>query len=107
VRTGNNFERIVEHKDASETERAITEINSGIYLVRASSLFTALREVSNTNIQGEYYLTDIISILRKRGESVVAWKCSAFAEVLGVNTVEQLAEAQRIIEEDTLVAETA
>lgn len=107
MRTGDNFERIVEHKDASEVERAITEINSGIYLVRAESLFTALREVSNTNVQGEYYLTDIISILRKRGESVVAWKCSAFAEVLGVNTVEQLAEAQRIIEEDTFVVETA
>ncbi len=106
VRIEGNFERIVEHKDASESERAITEINSGIYLVRASSLFTALREVSNSNVQGEYYLTDIISILRGHGERVIAWKCDAFTEVLGINTIDQLAEAQRIMEQ-TLQGEPA
>lgn len=106
VRMGGNFERIVEHKDASEAERAITEINSGIYLVRASALFTALREVSNSNVQGEYYLTDIISILRAHGEGVTAWKCDAFTEVLGVNTIDQLADAQRIMEQ-ALQAELA
>ncbi len=108
VRANDDFERIVEHKDASEAERAITEINSGIYLVRSGELFSALREVSNTNVQGEYYLTDIISILRGRGESVSAWKCDAFAEVLGVNTVEQLADAQRLMEvENRVLAEVA
>ncbi|MCS6808438.1 MAG: NTP transferase domain-containing protein [Candidatus Kapabacteria bacterium] len=91
------FEKIVEHKDANQEERAITEINSGIYLVRSSALFSALREVSNNNAQGEYYLTDIIDILRRRGESVHAWKCDAFLEVLGVNTLEQLAEAEDIV----------
>lgn len=107
VRTSGDFERIVEHKDASDAERAITEINSGIYLVHSSALFGALREVSNTNVQGEYYLTDIISILRERGERVSAWKCNAFAEVLGINTIEQLAHAQRMMEEHNLVAEPA
>lgn len=92
------FERIVEHKDASEAERALTEINSGIYLVNAKQLFAALHHVSNTNVQGEYYLTDIISILRGRGERVAAWKCDAFGEVLGVNTVQQLEEAQETLE---------
>ena len=97
VRDGDGaFEWIVEHKDASEQERGITEINSGIYLVRAAHLFSALQEISNANAQGEYYLTDIIAILRARGERVAAWKSDAFAEVLGVNTVEQLSEAQRL-----------
>lgn len=100
VRVGNgDFERIVEHKDASETERAITEINSGIYLVQAAALFSALSEVSNSNAQGEYYLTDIIGILRKHGKGVSAWKCDAFKEVLGVNTIEQLADAQAMLEQ--------
>jgi UDP-N-acetylglucosamine pyrophosphorylase len=92
------FERIVEHKDASDDERAVTEINSGIYLVNATKLFSALHQVSNSNVQGEYYLTDIISILRGRGERVAAWKCDAFGEVLGVNTVQQLEEAQIMLE---------
>jgi UDP-N-acetylglucosamine diphosphorylase/glucosamine-1-phosphate N-acetyltransferase len=94
-----DFERIVEHKDASETERAITEINSGIYLVRADALFHALHSVSNANVQGEYYLTDIVSILRGEGKRVAAWKCAAFEEVQGVNTIEQLEEAQRVLDE--------
>lgn len=100
VRSQNgDFERIVEHKDANETERAITEINSGIYLVHADALFHALRSVSNANVQGEYYLTDIVSILRAEGKRVAAWKCAAFEEVQGVNTIEQLEEAQRVLDE--------
>jgi UDP-N-acetylglucosamine diphosphorylase/glucosamine-1-phosphate N-acetyltransferase len=99
VRDGDGaFERIVEHKDASERERDIAEINSGIYLARAALLFSALQKISNANAQGEYYLTDIIAILRASGERVVAWKSDASAEVLGVNTVEQLFEAQRLAE---------
>lgn len=93
-----DVERIVEHKDASEEERTISEINSGIYLVNAQALFTALKQVSNGNAQGEYYLTDIVSILRTRGEGVAAWKSAAFEEVQGVNTIEQLEEAQRALE---------
>ncbi len=91
------FERIVEHKDASEAERTIAEINSGIYLVHAPSLFSALAQVSNTNVQGEYYLTDIISILRSTSKTVYAWKCDMFEEVHGINTVEQLEQATEIL----------
>jgi UDP-N-acetylglucosamine diphosphorylase/glucosamine-1-phosphate N-acetyltransferase len=101
--THNEFERIVEQKDASEAERAITEINSGIYLVDAKVLFSALHKVSNGNAQGEYYLTDIVSILRISGEAVSAWKSTAFDEVQGVNTVEQLHAAQRLLEEQAAV----
>jgi UDP-N-acetylglucosamine pyrophosphorylase len=107
VRTGlqanGAFERIVEHKDASDQEREITEINSGIYLVEATALFAALKRVSNGNVQGEYYLTDIVSIVREDGGRVAAWQCSAFEEVQGVNTVEQLQEAQRVIDEDLVI----
>lgn len=110
VRTGyvsnGAFERIVEHKDANEHERMITEINTGIYLVRASALFSALKRVSNSNVQGEYYLTDIVSILRADGERVAAWQCSAFEEVQGVNTIEQLQDTQRILNEQAMLGET-
>jgi UDP-N-acetylglucosamine diphosphorylase/glucosamine-1-phosphate N-acetyltransferase len=103
------FERIVEHKDASEAEREIREINSGIYLVDAQKLFAALRNVSNANAQGEFYLTDIIGILRAQGADsadgtenlasiVVAWQTNAFHEVQGINTIAQLAEAQATLE---------
>jgi UDP-N-acetylglucosamine pyrophosphorylase len=91
------FERIVEHKDATDAERRITEINSGIYLVHASVLFAALRSVSNNNAQGEYYLTDIVSIVRSQGKLVEAWKMPEFQEVQGVNTVQQLEEAESML----------
>jgi UDP-N-acetylglucosamine pyrophosphorylase len=107
VRLANgDVERIVEQKDASEEERMISEINSGIYLVKADALFAALKQVSNGNAQGEYYLTDIVSILRTRGEGVAAWKSAAFEEVQGVNTIEQLEEAQRVLVTQTLVTQT-
>lgn len=98
-----DFERIVEQKDASEQERTISEINSGIYLVKAKSLFAALKQVSNGNAQGEYYLTDIVSILRTSGEGVSAWKSEAFEEVQGVNTVEQLEEVERALEAQSVL----
>ncbi|TAE27022.1 MAG: UDP-N-acetylglucosamine pyrophosphorylase [Candidatus Kapaibacterium sp.] len=100
VRAANgDFERIVEHKDASEQERSIKEINSGIYFVQSSALFQALHQVSNSNAQGEYYLTDIVSIVRASDAPVAAWKCTAFEEVQGINTVEQLEDARRALEE--------
>jgi UDP-N-acetylglucosamine diphosphorylase/glucosamine-1-phosphate N-acetyltransferase len=102
-RVNGDVERIVEQKDANEQERTISEINSGIYLVKAESLFTALKQVSNGNAQGEYYLTDIVSILRTRGEGVAAWKSEAFEEVQGVNTVEQLEEVERVLEARSVV----
>lgn len=91
------FERIVEHKDATEQERAIRDINSGIYIVQAQHLFSALEQVQNNNAQGEYYLTDIVDILRRQGKTVHAWRSTAFGEVQGINTVEQLAAAEEYL----------
>lgn len=99
IRNGDGeFERIVEHKDATEQERTAREINTGIYIVDAAALFGALAGVSNSNAQGEYYLTDIVAILREQGGKVHACLVDAFGEVQGINTVEQLAAAEEYIQ---------
>src|SRR5699024_3038396 len=68
IRNGDNeVERIVEHKDANEREQLVTEINTGTYCFDNRALFKALQEVSNDNAQGEYYLPDVIEILRQQG----------------------------------------
>lgn len=91
-----NFTKITEQKDASPEEALVNEVNSGIYIVSANELFKALSLVQNTNSQGEYYLTDIISILRHQGKTVTAWICPNFDEVQGVNTIEQLTEVESV-----------
>jgi bifunctional UDP-N-acetylglucosamine pyrophosphorylase / glucosamine-1-phosphate N-acetyltransferase len=93
-RGGDEVERIVEHKDASEAERAVREINSGTYCFRSSALFSALGEVKNDNAQGEYYLTDVVEILIRRGERVCAYKIADPAEAMGVNSPEELERAE-------------
>ena len=92
-----NLQRIVEHKDASEQERSVNEINSGIYIVDCSDLFSALEGLSNNNAQGEYYLTDIISILQGRGKSVSAWLAPSWEELHGINTIADLERASDIL----------
>jgi bifunctional UDP-N-acetylglucosamine pyrophosphorylase / glucosamine-1-phosphate N-acetyltransferase len=90
-------EKIVEHKDATEAERSISEINTGTYCFDNQALFTALELVSNDNVQGEYYLTDVIEILKKQGEVVSAYQTSEFEETLGINDRKALAEAEQIM----------
>ena len=90
-------EKIVEHKDASEDERKINEINTGTYCFDNMALFEALKNVSNDNVQGEYYLPDVIEILKKQGEVVSAFQTNEFEETLGVNDRVALAEAERIM----------
>lgn len=90
-------ERIVEHKDATERERQVTEINTGTYCFDNKALFSALKEVGNDNVQGEYYLTDVIEILKKRGESIAAFTTPDFEETLGVNDRVALAHAEKIM----------
>jgi bifunctional UDP-N-acetylglucosamine pyrophosphorylase / glucosamine-1-phosphate N-acetyltransferase len=92
--TSGHVEKIVEHKDASEAERKITEINTGTYCFDNQALFNALKNVSNDNVQGEYYLPDVIEILKKQGEIVVAYQTNDFNETLGVNDRVALAEAE-------------
>lgn len=93
----NEVERIVEHKDANEQELQIDEINTGTYCVDNELLFEALKEVSNDNAQGEYYLPDIIEILQKRSKKVSAYLTPDFDETLGINDRVALAQAEKIM----------
>ena len=88
---------IVEHKDASERELAIDEINSGVYAFQASGLESALHHVSTDNAQGEQYLTDVLGILRSAGETVAAYVAADVDDVHGINDRVQLAEAGKIM----------
>ncbi|HKO97696.1 MAG TPA: bifunctional UDP-N-acetylglucosamine diphosphorylase/glucosamine-1-phosphate N-acetyltransferase GlmU [Pyrinomonadaceae bacterium] len=98
----NNFARITEQKDASEEERQIKEINSGIYCFAADKLFDALARVEPTNQQGEYYLTDVPSILLSDGEKVNIFLHHDAREVYGVNTRAELAEFENLIRRNTV-----
>jgi len=92
------LDRIVEEKDATDDERAVREINAGTYFFNRQALARALSELDNDNAQGEYYLPDTISLLKSAGERVAAWISPESAEeVLGVNTREQLEEAEVIL----------
>ena len=86
---------IVEHKDATEQQRAITEIYSGIMAVPARQLKTWLARLDNKNAQGEYYLTDIVKFAVADGVAVVAHKITDAVQVAGVNSPVQLAELER------------
>ncbi len=91
------FARIVEEKDATEEERAATELNAGVYLFRAGPLFQALSHLRRDNAQGEYYLTDVPAFLLERGDRVgVCDRCDP-VEMLGVNTVDQLQQVETIL----------
>ncbi|MBY0557979.1 MAG: bifunctional UDP-N-acetylglucosamine diphosphorylase/glucosamine-1-phosphate N-acetyltransferase GlmU [Burkholderiaceae bacterium] len=96
VREDGEIKRIVEQKDATEAERAIKEINSGILVVPTARLKQWLGALKNNNAQGEYYLTDIVAMAVADGVPVVAAQPSAQWEVAGVNSKVQLAELERI-----------
>jgi bifunctional UDP-N-acetylglucosamine pyrophosphorylase/glucosamine-1-phosphate N-acetyltransferase len=85
--------RIVEQKDAAEEQRAIREINAGIYLAERGFLFAALRQVGTDNSQGEVYLTDIVGIAVKQGCRVEKFIHRPAIDVLGVNSRVELAQA--------------
>ena len=98
VRTsGGNLDKIVEDKDATESVRAIKEINSGIYVFDIGTLFSVLKHVDRKNAQGEYYLTDTFAlIIAQFGHASVAVAITEDQlEVSGVNTKEQLLELEQ------------
>lgn len=95
---GGHFVSIREQKDASESEKLIREINSGIYLVDATSLFEALTHITPDNAQHEYYLTDIFSYFLAQGQSIGAVATEDMIEIMGVNTIEQLEALEKMIE---------
>lgn len=88
-----HVEKIVEQKDASESEARVQEINTGTYVFDNEILFEALANVNNDNAQGEYYLPDVIEILKKQGQIVSAYQMTDMSEALGVNDRVALAEA--------------
>lgn len=89
--------KIVEDRDASPEERAIREINVGTYVVDGAFLFAALDKVQPHNAQGEYYLTDIVDMAVTQGHRVAALPLTNPDEGLGVNTRQQLAEAEHVV----------
>ncbi|MET9418047.1 bifunctional UDP-N-acetylglucosamine diphosphorylase/glucosamine-1-phosphate N-acetyltransferase GlmU [Streptomyces klenkii] len=95
---------IVEHKDASDEQRAIREINSGVFAFDAQLLTDALGKVRTDNSQGEEYLTDVLGILREAGHRVGAAVADDHREILGINNRVQLAEARKLLNERLLHA---
>jgi bifunctional UDP-N-acetylglucosamine pyrophosphorylase / glucosamine-1-phosphate N-acetyltransferase len=91
------FDRIVEQKDATEDVRKIKEINSGIYCFDTRKLYNALSNVKNENSQGEYYLTDVPTLLRERGEDIAIYHHNDSHEIEGINNRVQLADMERIL----------
>jgi len=97
IRSRGRIARIVEERDASPAQRLVREINSGIYAFDAAPLFEALRGVAAGNAQGEYYLTDVIAIYRRRKLPVETLIVSDPREVRGVNSRSELAEVSAIM----------
>ena len=92
------FVKIVEQKDATLEEQRVKEINSGIYIFDSEILSVALEELGNDNAQGEYYLTDTVEIVKAKGLGKVATMViNDMNEIKGVNSPEQLAEAEDIL----------
>jgi bifunctional UDP-N-acetylglucosamine pyrophosphorylase/glucosamine-1-phosphate N-acetyltransferase len=97
VRSGGEISRIVEERDAGPAERAITEINSGIYAFDLASLFEALSTIATQNAKNKYYLTHLVYINRARGFHVTTLLVRDAREVLGINSRSELAEIGRIV----------
>jgi len=89
--------RIVEHKDCTPTELSVQEINTGTYCFDNRKLFQALSQITNDNNQGEYYLTDVIGILKQEGHTVAAYLVEDSGEAIGVNDRVALGEAERLM----------
>lgn len=96
VRKNEEVEKIVEHKDCNESELQLKEINAGMYCFDIESLLDSLGKLKNNNAQGEYYLTDVIGILKAQGKKVGAL-ITEFEETIGVNSRKELAQAEQIL----------
>ncbi|MGE5815031.1 MAG: bifunctional UDP-N-acetylglucosamine diphosphorylase/glucosamine-1-phosphate N-acetyltransferase GlmU, partial [Acidobacteriota bacterium] len=97
VRERDHLARIVEHRDATDEERRIDEINTGIYAFDLGPLFASLRAIGSANAQGEYYLPDLIGIYARRGWRVEAVQTGDVHEVQGINSRSELAQASALV----------
>lgn len=98
IREGGNVVASVEEKDATEAQRAVTEINTGVMIAPGGRLKKWLAEIGNDNAQGEYYLTDVIGLAARDGTTVNGIKADDWTEVMGINDKKQLAEAERALQ---------
>jgi bifunctional UDP-N-acetylglucosamine pyrophosphorylase/glucosamine-1-phosphate N-acetyltransferase len=97
VRSSGRITKIVEERDASPAQRAITEINSGIYAFDLAPLFGALDAIGTANNQGEYYLPDLVAIYRKQKKTVTTWTVARPDEIRGINSRTELAEVASMV----------
>jgi bifunctional UDP-N-acetylglucosamine pyrophosphorylase/glucosamine-1-phosphate N-acetyltransferase len=95
IREEGAIARIVEHRDATEAERRIREINSGVYVFDLEPLFASLRALGSANAQGEYYLPDLVALYRGRGLTVETMTMPDGSEIRGVNSRAELATLSR------------
>ena len=91
-----NFEKIIEHKDATNIEKEINEINTGIYIFDSKTLFSELPKIRNENIQGEYYLPDVLFYILENNDKVSLLKTKYIYEIQGVNNEQQLQKLNEI-----------
>jgi len=98
IRKDDNVERIVEQKDATDEQKAVREINTGVMLCAARRMKPWLENLRNDNAQGEYYLTDAIAMAVAGGVTVHGIKADSWTEVMGINDKKQLAEAERALQ---------
>src|SRR5262249_6446401 len=98
--SGDQLAYIVEDRDASREQRLIREVNSGIYAFAIDGLFDTIRRIGTENAQGEYYLPEAVSILRKAGRRVDAVRTPRADEVRGINTRAELAAVNRIMRDE-------
>ena len=98
IRENGEIVRNVEEKDATDDERKIREINTGVFCAPATRLKSWLGRLSNSNAQGEYYLTDVIALAVEDGVTVHGVKAKCQDEIMGINDKKQLAEAERALQ---------
>ncbi len=94
------FQRIVEARDCTPEQAAVTEVNTGTYVFHVPALLSVLDQLNNDNNQGELYLTDVPALLKARGERVGLCDTCSPNEMLGVNTAEQLAQVESLLRQE-------
>lgn len=97
IRINGKVTAIKEHRDCTESERLINELNVGMYIFDAPQLYRALMQLNNDNAAGEYYLTDVPKIMLSKNKSVNAYITDDEDELWGVNTYEDLNEVEKIL----------
>ncbi len=98
IRIDGKVSASIEEKDATDEQRAVTEINTGVMLVPGGKLKGWLKAIGNDNAQGEYYLTDVIGMAVRDGIRVNGVKADNWTEVMGINDKKQLAKAERALQ---------